>query len=91
MQVLNKEVLLEPLMEEDEGLWLADPSRPVLKVHVETVLRLVDAEYGQRVDPDRIANPHSEHAEDIWIVQPTSLSRDAVYLGRRPPQDSSSG
>lgn len=82
--------MLEPLIEEDEGLWLADPSKPPLKVPQEALLRLVDAEYGQRVDPDRISNPHSEHAEDIWIVQPTSLLQDAAYVGRTPPQDRSS-
>eukprot|EP00884_Botryococcus_braunii_P008627 jgi/Botrbrau1/17766/Bobra.0127s0023.3 len=85
-KVAGTEVVLEPLREEEEGLWLADSSTDVLKVPQEALLRLVEAEYGQRVDPDRISNPHSEHAEDIWLVAPTSLSQDAVYVGRTPLQ-----
>eukprot|EP00884_Botryococcus_braunii_P008628 jgi/Botrbrau1/17767/Bobra.0127s0023.2 len=86
VEVAGTEVVLEPLREEEEGLWLADSSTDVLKVPQEALLRLVEAEYGQRVDPDRISNPHSEHAEDIWLVAPTSLSQDAVYVGRTPLQ-----
>lgn len=32
-------------------------------------LRVLQAWYSQRMVPDRISNPHGEHAEDLWMLE----------------------
>ncbi len=82
LQVAGNEVVLEPLREEEGGLWLADSAQKVLRVSQTAVVRRVEADYGQRVDPDRISNPHSEHAEDIWLLAADALPENVSYLGK---------
>ena len=85
-QVAGDNVVLEPLKEEESGLWLADSRQQTFRVPQAAVVRRVEADYGQRVDPDRISNPHSEHAEDIWQLLDVELSPDFDYLGKKEPR-----
>lgn len=46
-------------------MWVVDDScSTASRVSVSQVLRVVDAELGQRQDRDH--NPHGEHCHDIW-------------------------
>jgi len=44
---------------------------PVNAIEIEYILD--NAIYTQRTIEDRIANPHGEHAEDVWIVSTNTL------------------
>jgi hypothetical protein len=58
-----------PLCEEPEtGVWLESHVRPRVSVRMEDVLAVVAADFAQRVAPDRVSNPHGEHAEDFWEI-----------------------
>ena len=58
-----------PLCEEPEtGVWLESHVRPRVSVRAEDVLAVVAADFAQRVSPDRVSNPHGEHAEDFWEI-----------------------
>ena len=61
--------LVTPLCEEPEtGVWLESHVRPRVSVQAEDVLAVVAADFAQRVSPDRVSNPHGEHAEDFWEI-----------------------
>ena len=38
------------------------------RVRMEDVLAVVAADFAQRMAPDRVSNPHGEHAEDFWEI-----------------------
>lgn len=47
--------------------WLVeDHSGTTELVPLSSVVQVVEADYGQRIDPDRVSNPHGEHAEEVW-------------------------
>ena len=61
--------LVTPLCEEPEtGVWLESHVRPRVSVRMEDVLAVVAADFAQRMAPDRVSNPHGEHAEDFWEI-----------------------
>ena len=40
-----------------------------LRVPLAAVVAIMsDLDYGSRIDPDRVANPHAEHAEECWTA-----------------------
>lgn len=72
-------VEVEPLVEEEEGVWVADETCPAPQlVPSSCLVTVVAAELGQRQDRGP-SNPHGEHAHDIWQVsQPLHLE---IYRG----------
>ena len=73
----------QPLYEEaSTGLWLESHARPPRSVRLADVRAVVEADFAQRMAPDRVSNPHGEHAEDFW---------DIIDAARLPPtRDASS-
>lgn len=65
----------QPLYEEaSTGLWLESHARPPRSVRLADVRAVVEADFAQRMAPDRVSNPHGEHAEDFWdIIHPARL------------------
>lgn len=67
----------QPLYEEaSTGLWLESHARPPRSVRLADVRAVVEADFAQRMAPDRVSNPHGEHAEDFW---------DIIDAARLPP------
>ncbi|GMH38741.1 hypothetical protein BSKO_06625 [Bryopsis sp. KO-2023] len=66
--VSNQNVDVDWLIEEAPGIWVLDPDTPPKTVSTENVLRTIDHEYSQRIEQDRISNPHGEHAEEVWEI-----------------------
>ena len=64
----------EPLFEEadEQGertrVWLESHSRPPRTVKLSDIRCVLDADFAQRMAPDRVSNPHGEHAEDFWEI-----------------------
>ncbi|KAK3251174.1 hypothetical protein CYMTET_39479 [Cymbomonas tetramitiformis] len=55
--------------EEDSGLWLESyEATHQYSVTLDQVRLLEQVTYSQRMSPDRISNPHGEHAEDVWEI-----------------------
>ena len=48
------------------GLWLVTGDQE--EVPLASLLEVLPHEYSQRVDPDRVRNPHGEHAEEIFAL-----------------------
>ena len=71
----------QPLFqEEDSGVWLeATYTRGAKTVKLGDVAAILDADFAQRMAPDRVSNPHGEHAEDFWEI-PADLP-DGVRRG----------
>ena len=71
----------QPLFqEEDSGVWLeATYTRGAKTVQLRDVAAILDADFAQRMAPDRVSNPHGEHAEDFWEI-PADLP-DGVRRG----------
>ena len=71
----------QPLFqEEDSGVWLeATYTRGAKTVRLGDVAAILDADFAQRMAPDRVSNPHGEHAEDFWEI-PADLP-DGVRRG----------
>jgi hypothetical protein len=71
----------QPLFqEEDSGVWLeATYTRGAKTVRIGDVAAILDADFAQRMAPDRVSNPHGEHAEDFWEI-PADLP-DGVRRG----------
>ena len=71
----------QPLFqEEDSGVWLeATYTRGAKTVQLRDVAAILDADFAQRMAPDRVSNPHGEHAEDFWEI-PAGLP-DGVRRG----------
>ncbi len=59
------------------GYWLADHLLGKQRVRAADIRRTLQHEYAQRIDPDRISNPHSEHAQEIFtmldVISPSTL------------------
>lgn len=65
--------VIEELTADDEA-----DNRPGFKTFVESgcehevpllsVMKVLDADYSQRMDSDRVANPHGEHAHGVWEI-----------------------
>jgi hypothetical protein len=66
---------VHPLDEEEDnpGVWLESHERPPTVVRLERVARVVDHDFAQRMAPDRVSNPHGEHAEDVWRIATRDL------------------
>eukprot|EP00775_Hariotina_reticulata_P012945 gene12945-13073_t len=76
-QVNPDGVVLCPLIEEDDGVWMADEEVAEQQVPFNSVIRVLDHTFGQRQDKEN--NPHGEHAHDVWqLLAPVSQS---VYRG----------
>ena len=60
----------QPLFQEEEtGVWLeATYTRGPKTVPLGDVTAILDADFAQRMAPDRVSNPHGEHAEDFWEI-----------------------
>ena len=57
-------VTLEPLVA-DGDIYLRGDAEGQLERAVADLV-VVPATFAQRIDPDRVSNPHGEHAEDTW-------------------------
>jgi|MDSW01.1.fsa_nt_gb hypothetical protein len=66
---------VHPLDEEEgnPGVWLESHERPPTVVRLERVALIVDHDFAQRMAPDRVSNPHGEHAEDVWRIATRDL------------------
>mmetsp|Transcript_28710 Transcript_28710/g.39674 ORF Transcript_28710/g.39674 Transcript_28710/m.39674 type:complete len:191 (+) Transcript_28710:129-701(+) len=53
--------------EESSGLWLETYSGDLYSVSIDQV-RVLDQDVSQRMDPDRVSNPHGEHAQNVWEI-----------------------
>lgn len=62
----EEQVMVAQLKHEGDGTWTVSDTEHIVAICC--VHCVVQAEYSQRIDPDRISNPHGEHAEDIWQV-----------------------
>ena len=40
-------------------------------VPVASVVQVLEADFSQRMDTDRVANPHGEHAHSVWELSET--------------------
>jgi hypothetical protein len=81
VRVDNGTCVCQPLFqEEDSGVWLeATYTRGAKTVQLRDVAAILDADFAQRMAPDRVSNPHGEHAEDFWEI-PAGLP-DGVRRG----------
>jgi len=73
---------MEPLVEEDDGMWVLDEQYDApVPVLLSSLERVVEADYGQRQDTGH-GNPHGEHAHDVWQVSeplPPSVLRGPAH------------
>jgi hypothetical protein len=37
-------------------------------VPIDAIVRVLQADFSQRMDADRVSNPHGEHAHDVWEI-----------------------
>ena len=51
----------------EDGVWFEDDAAEAFTVMRDACV-VVPSEYSQRMQRDRIRNPHGEHAEDCWII-----------------------
>ncbi|GBF91649.1 hypothetical protein Rsub_03953 [Raphidocelis subcapitata] len=72
-------VLVEPLVEEEEGIWAHDGAAGEAPQPVEAadVLRVVEFDLQSRQDRVGPGNPHGEHAHDVFI--PLVQLSDGVF------------
>lgn len=54
-----------------ENMWLSNGK--CHEIPQSSIMRVVDTTYSQRVDADRVSNPHGEHAEEVWEVSGLTL------------------
>jgi hypothetical protein len=67
---------LEETPEETYGARFWTPSGMQHTVPVTCVFQKFDALYSQRMDQDRVSNPHGEHAHEVWeILEPITIDR----------------
>ena len=59
------------------GLWVEGGQS--YSVQASAVQRVLEYDYGQRMEQDRVANPHGEHAEEIWQLL-EAVPEEAVRL-----------
>ncbi|KAL2651972.1 hypothetical protein R1flu_020100 [Riccia fluitans] len=66
---------IEPLRQDEPGSneWVADEDQQQVRVSLSQV-RLVEYWPSQRMDSDRVSNPHGEHAHSVWLIDPASLT-----------------
>ncbi|KAL3699869.1 hypothetical protein R1sor_017891 [Riccia sorocarpa] len=64
---------LEPLRQDEPGSneWVGDEGQPQVRVPLSQV-RVIEAWPSQRMDSDRVSNPHGEHAHSVWLIDPAS-------------------
>jgi hypothetical protein len=62
-------LIVAALAREDaaDGVWFEDDAVEAFVVTREACV-VVPSEYSQRMQRDRVKNPHGEHAEDCWII-----------------------
>eukprot|EP00240_Pyramimonas_obovata_P014779 CAMPEP_0118935418 /NCGR_PEP_ID=MMETSP1169-20130426/15632_1 /TAXON_ID=36882 /ORGANISM="Pyramimonas obovata, Strain CCMP722" /LENGTH=185 /DNA_ID=CAMNT_0006878457 /DNA_START=110 /DNA_END=667 /DNA_ORIENTATION=+ len=59
---------VQPLYQEKEsGLWLEEHDTDLQTVPTSEV-RILLNDFSQRMDPDRVSNPHGEHAQNVWDI-----------------------
>ena len=69
VNISQAEVYIEELCREagpDESVWTQSGNE--YTVPFSALRRTLEADYSQRMDTDRISNPHGEHAHDIWDI-----------------------
>eukprot|EP01026_Neomeris_dumetosa_P038883 TRINITY_DN3176_c0_g1_i1.p4 TRINITY_DN3176_c0_g1~~TRINITY_DN3176_c0_g1_i1.p4 ORF type:complete len:104 (-),score=10.78 TRINITY_DN3176_c0_g1_i1:273-584(-) len=65
----NQSIELEPLIREENNVWVVDMDMDSSQnINIQNIIQTVANEYGQKQDMNRIRNPHSEHAYDIWEI-----------------------
>jgi len=75
----NGACLVTPLYEETEtGVWLESHVRPRVTVSMRDLGKIVASDFAQRMSPDRVSNPHGEHAEDFWEIVSTETLPENV-------------
>ncbi|KAI3425878.1 hypothetical protein D9Q98_007851 [Chlorella vulgaris] len=73
-------VTIERLEEDPRNLvWLVSHSEEDEQVPLEAVVSTVEADYLQLVDPDRVSNPHGEHAIEAYrLLEPLDAGAAAA-------------
>ena len=79
VEVSGSKISLDVLTEVEEGTWLVS-SEPQEMVGLDMIQRTIPFEYGQRVIPDRISNPHGEHSEEVFGIEEALLPQ-GVHRG----------
>lgn len=59
---------MDPLTKESPDVLVRDVFAETRRIDDGAIFRVMETEYGQRIDSDRIRNPHGEHAEEIWKI-----------------------
>lgn len=59
----------------------SDGAQPEAIVTESLNIRLLDADFEQRVVQDRVENPHGEHAEPCWRISRAALTDVAPIRG----------
>eukprot|EP00892_Ulva_mutabilis_P002871 jgi/Ulvmu1/12585/UM092_0015.1 len=65
----NGEVTLEQLQREggpEASIWTQSGDEHTIPISA--LQRTFEADYSQRMDTDRVSNPHGEHAHDVWEI-----------------------
>lgn len=71
--------MVEPLYEEERGnnVWLAAHDlKPVTLPR--SKVRVLDHSFSERMVPDRVSNPHGEHAEGVWELDTASREEHGI-------------
>lgn len=76
------------VLEADGGsadTWVEAADAPFLTRHSGEpgLMRVPDAQWSQRAIQDRVANPHGEHAENVWVLPPLQLASLGVKRADR--------
>lgn len=53
---------------QSDGIWVLDSGSPSESIPSLDVISCIDHDYAQRIEQDRISNPHGEHAEEVWEI-----------------------
>lgn len=72
--------VLEKVAAAEEEVWVATSLQR--RVEQEAVLAVLEYDYSQRIDPDRVANPHGEHAEELFTLCGPDALRGYAVGGR---------
>eukprot|EP01025_Chloroclados_australasicus_P016691 TRINITY_DN1845_c2_g1_i2.p5 TRINITY_DN1845_c2_g1~~TRINITY_DN1845_c2_g1_i2.p5 ORF type:complete len:104 (-),score=5.80 TRINITY_DN1845_c2_g1_i2:241-552(-) len=66
----KKQIEVQPLVLEDNNVWKVDMSLDSSQeIERSNVIKTIKCELSQKQDMNRVRNPHSEHAYDIWEVE----------------------
>lgn len=69
VDISGDEVSIEELQRDAEpnsSTWTQSGEEYVIPISA--LRRTFEADYSQRMDTDRISNPHGEHAHDVWDI-----------------------